>query len=141
MQTWDKIYLNIKKLFEHKKKNAQNLWGLTQTISNPSCKIVLLNLWRTEIHHALSLNKLLQNLGYTQIKIIEKDILNYLDFRATIDQNIEDREMWLPILEKITEETFGNDIYYTFMNIMADEFVSIEVLKELKNKPELSSNI
>jgi len=134
MLTWDKIYLNIKEILDLKKKSAQTLWAITQNITVPSLKIVLLNLWRIEIHHALRLNKLLQNLGYAQIKLIGKDNIGSADILEAIEQNIGMREKWLPVLEKITAETFGNDIYYTFMGIMADDLVSIEVLKELKMK-------
>jgi len=141
MQTWDKVYQNIKELLDIKKRSAQNLWSISQNVLTPSFKIVLLNLWRIEIHHALSLNKLLQSLGYSQIKLIEKGNLANTDIWMAIEQNIADREKWLPVIEKITVETFGNDIYYTFMGIMADDLVSIEVLKELKNNTDLKNQI
>lgn len=134
MKIWDKIYHNIKELLEHKKRSAQNLWKLTETVNNPSLKMVLLNLWRIEIHHALSLNKLLQSLGYEQIKLIDKDNYNCIDTSTTLKKNIEEREKWLPVLEKITNETFGNDIYYTFMGIYIDDLVNMEVLQELEGQ-------
>ncbi|KJS87749.1 MAG: hypothetical protein JM58_03555 [Peptococcaceae bacterium BICA1-8] len=130
MQTWDKIYLNIKELLNQKKRSTQSLWSIAHILNNPSSKHTFWDLWRNEIHHAISLNKLLQSLGYNQIKLMGKNNIENFDIGAEIEQNIAERERWLPILEKITEETFGNDIYYTLLGIMADDLVSNEKLKD-----------
>jgi len=134
MQTWDKIYLHIKELLNQKKRNAQSLWSIVHIINNPSAKHIFWDLWRTEIHHAISLNKLLQSFGYAQIKLMEKSRIENLDIGAEIIQNIAAKEKWLPILENITEETFGNDIHYTLLGIMVDDLVSTEVLKDFTGK-------
>lgn len=139
MLAWDKIYVYIKDLLEHKKSSAQTLWSIAQTMTLPSEKIAFLNLWRKEIHHALNLNKLLQSLGYNQVKIVEKTVINSPNIQQAIEENISNREKWLPILKKITKEIFGNDIYYTFMDILIDDLINLEVLKELRNKTELNN--
>lgn len=139
MLAWDKIYVYIKDLLEHKKSSAQSLWSIAHTMTVPSEKIAFLNLWRKEIHHALNLNKLLQSLGYNQIRIVEKTIIHFPNIEQAIEENISNREKWLPTLEKITNEIFGNDIYYTFMDILIDDLISLEVLKALQKKTELNN--
>ncbi|MGI6225508.1 MAG: hypothetical protein ACOYJ1_04550 [Peptococcales bacterium] len=135
MQLWDNIYKNIKALLDHKWKSAQLFWSLSQTLDNSSLKINLLNIWRIENHHILGLNKLLQTLGYAQIKLLNKEPLNNVsDIYSIFQESISEREKWVPVLERITTETFGNEIYYTFMTILADDLVNIEVLKKMVNE-------
>ena len=136
MLAWDKIYVYIKDLLEHKQSSAQSLWSIAHSINNPSTKIAFLNLWRKEILHTLNLNKLLQSLGYNQVRLIGKGNIYNLNITEAIEENISRREKWLPFLEKITGEIFGNDIYYTFMEIMVDDLINLEVLKELGTKPK-----
>ncbi|KJS21394.1 MAG: hypothetical protein VR72_10840 [Clostridiaceae bacterium BRH_c20a] len=134
MQTWDKIYINIKELLSQKKRRAQSLWSIAHILNNPSSEYIFWDLWRTEIHHAIGLNKLLQSLGYSQIKLMEKNSIGIFDIGAEIEQIIADKEKWLPILEKISEETFGNEIHYTLLGILTDDLVSIEKLKDFLTK-------
>ncbi|NLT95056.1 MAG: hypothetical protein GXW85_05895 [Clostridia bacterium] len=138
MLAWDKIYIYIKELLEHKNLSAHSLWSIAQGMSNPAARIPFLKLWRIEIHHTIKLNKLLQSLGYNQIRPSKNDIIRYPNILEAIEENISQREKWLPVLEKITEEIFGNDIYYTFMEIMADDLINLEILKDLLKQTQLN---
>lgn len=140
MEIWDKVYKNITTFLGFKKNNAQNLWAISLIIESPSLKIVFLNLWRLELQHAINLNKLLQSLGYAQIKLTEKTNVTHSDIWLAIEEIITGKEKWLSLLEETTRENFGNEIHYTFLEIMADDIVSIEVLKELINKHDIEND-
>ncbi|MFZ7103576.1 MAG: hypothetical protein ACOWWO_13110 [Peptococcaceae bacterium] len=131
MQTWDKIYLAVHDLLQRKNTTAGNLWSLAHYPEYAALKNKLLSLWRTEIHHTVNLNKLLQSLGYTQLHIMNRTINRNLDAAVIIPGAIADKEKWLPVLEKISQESFGNEIYAVLMLIIADEWINIELLKEL----------
>ena len=133
MHTWDKLYQSLKKILQQKTLIAQLLWSLSRLELYFPWKRQLLELWRIQVSHTISLNKILQQLGYTQIKINCKN-----QDQATVDNQdiqkiIELTEFWLPILEKHKEESFGSDIYFALCQIIADDTVMAEILVDLNS--------
>jgi len=136
METWDKLYIKLKDLLECKNSTAEILWILAFSSYYSTWKINLLHIWKTEVLHFININKLLQSLGYAQIKLFPQTTVEVAESTSGITDIINQKEKWQPILEKTTQENFGTEIYYTLGQIIADDLVNIEVLKELQKELE-----
>ncbi|MFZ5942926.1 MAG: hypothetical protein ACOYVD_02365 [Bacillota bacterium] len=144
MLNWDKLYLALKEYLDVRTQSAGKIWSLAHSPDLLPYRKELLNLWRFEIHHAVLLNSLFQSLGYNQINITAKENQMKSNIKNDLVEIVNWKEVWLPKIEQMAAESFGNDIHSKLTIIIADETVNIELLKDLQGRititPKVNNN-